>query len=305
MNWKVKAIIQQVFSHIPFGEQMNYLGQRYIIRNLPRKEDFWSNVSHAQEHFNNFRKHGMPMESPIFYEFGVGWDLIIPLTYYLMGIDHQILVDIRPLLRKELINDTLKRLYMRQHELSMLSRKFERPICIQWGSANEIKELFGMVYLAPCDARNVSILDRNSVDFITSTGVLEHVPARDVAPILRECERLLKPGCVMSHAIGYFDHYSVLDPKTSIYNFLKYSDLVWRFFSPSLHYQNRLRHKDYLTIIRASTNLKIVDEIIHSPTTEEMEKLRQIRLAQRFRANYTLDDLAVKGATLVLRKEPT
>jgi hypothetical protein len=109
----------------------------------------------------------------------------------------------------------------------------------------------------------------------------------------------------MSHAIGYFDHYSVLDPKTSIYNFLKYSDLVWRFFSPSLHYQNRLRHKDYLTIIRASTSLKIVDEIIHSPTTEEMEKLRQIRLAQRFRANYTLDDLAVKGATLVLRKEPT
>jgi hypothetical protein len=30
-----------------------------------------------------------------FYEFGAGWDLLVPLSYYVFGVERQTLVDIR------------------------------------------------------------------------------------------------------------------------------------------------------------------------------------------------------------------
>ena len=50
-----------------------------------------------------------------------------------------------------------------------------------------------------------------SVDFVSSTNTLEHIPATDIGPILAECRRLLRPDGVVSCRIDMRDHYSYFD----------------------------------------------------------------------------------------------
>jgi hypothetical protein len=98
-NWLIKAFIQKFLCYLPKGENWNYILQRYITKNLPiNDEKFFNKVSTATDHLNYFTKYGLVNELPKahFYEFGAGWDLAIPLTYYYMGIEHQTIVDIRP-----------------------------------------------------------------------------------------------------------------------------------------------------------------------------------------------------------------
>src|SRR5438067_829197 len=124
--------------------------------------------------------------------------------------------------------------------------------------------------------------EAGSVDCITSTNTLEHIPPDDLAAILRECYRILAPSGLVSLDIDYQDHYSFFDPRITAYNFLRYSARTWSFFSPSLHYQNRLRHPDYLELVKAA-GFKIIEEKRTDGTAEDLAAVQQMPLDQRFR----------------------
>jgi hypothetical protein len=104
----------------------------------------------------------------------------------------------------------------------------------------------------------------------------------------------------MSLFIDYKDHYSYFDHGISTYNFLQYSDRKWRFFNPPLHYQNRLRHGDYLRLFQQA-GFEILDERRTDGTAADLENIERLSLDKRFRA-YSLSELAVKGSQFVLRK---
>jgi 2-polyprenyl-3-methyl-5-hydroxy-6-metoxy-1,4-benzoquinol methylase len=105
-------------------------------------------------------------------------------------------------------------------------------------------ESAGVTYMAPCDARKTE-LPAGSYDLITSTSVLEHIPAVDIPAVLKECRRLLAASGVCSFLIDYGDHWSYFDRSLPWDNFLRYSEREWSLYNPSLQYQNRLRHSDY------------------------------------------------------------
>src|SRR5438874_3276416 len=106
MNWKCKALMQGVFSAVPRGERLNYICQRFVARSLPvQGVVFDEYIDFARQHLDFFCRHGSrPLAEAAFYEFGAGADLRIPLTFRAYGVSHQLLIDIRPLLRPELIN---------------------------------------------------------------------------------------------------------------------------------------------------------------------------------------------------------
>ena len=72
----------------------------------------------------------------------------------------------------------------------------------------------------------------------------------------------------MSCVIDYLDHYSYFDKKISAYNYLQYSDATWALFNPALHYQNRLRHRDYLDLFYAA-GFEVVEEERYGGTERE------------------------------------
>src|SRR5207253_9552486 len=100
-----------------------------------------------------------------------------------------------------LINSTLARLQRRAKagEVPLAAAPDQLPTDPR-AACRMLQECFGIEYRAPCDARRTALGD-GSVDYITSTNTLEHIPADDLPAILRECHRLLTPGGFLSYRV--------------------------------------------------------------------------------------------------------
>ena len=287
IDWRVKAAMQRVFSSLPLvGEKVNYLCQR-LLGSFPTSEtrfiDFATTDLRHIRHLDRFSS--VPIDKAIFYELGGGWELRGPAIFWAMGVEHQTVVDIRHLLRPYLFGRALQKLISLQSELGL--KRVPRD-------SNPELRRYGIRYLAPCDTTQVPLPD-SSVDIVVSTNTLQHIAAATLPKVMEECLRILRPGGLISFYVNYCDQYSYTDPQISEQNFLRYSEFWWRFFNPPLHFQNRLRHSDYVCLFRVS-QLQTLEEV----TTKGPE----IPVTQVHRSflRYEASDLAIRDAYFLLRK---
>lgn len=289
--WTVKAALQRAFSAMPGGHRLNYLFQRHVTHGVPVSDaKLATSVGMARGHLDRIGKHTTaPVAAGHFYEFGAGWDLRLPQVLWCLGVERQTVIDIRPLVRPALVADVGRRLAARADELD-LPRAPSVP--------GDLAAL-GIDYRAPCDARATGLPDR-SVDRITSTNTLEHIPPDDIAAILRECRRILADDGLVSFKIDYQDHYAGFDRTISIYNFLRFEEDEWRRYNPDLHFQNRLRHADHLRLVE-DAGFEVLEEQAETAGPTQRRALTDLTLASPFR-DRPLDELAISEGRLVLRK---
>lgn len=304
MNWKFKAALQTFFSYLPCGENLNYFFQKNITKSFPANESqLQEKLSLVHKYIDDFQKYGQqPIEKAIFYEFGAGLDIIQPLLLHHLGINHQILVDIRKLIKLELVYNAMKRI--QESNISIRSQiKSIKLIKNKDAFILFLQDDFGIDYRAPLDASKTEIHEK-TIDCITSTNTLEHIPSQNIKAILKECHRILKDDGIMTFQIDYQDHYSYFDSSISVHNFLQFSDRHWRtFFNPSLHYQNRLRHKDYLQIINDAEFEILSEKILGKELLDiDIETLKSIQVHEEC-SRYSLRELAIRGSQIVLRKK--
>jgi SAM-dependent methyltransferase len=303
MRWLAKAALQGVISALPRSHVVNYVFQTRVTHGLPRAGDeFDDHARTAALHVDARRRYGpgMRVGDVQAYEFGAGWDLIGPLTAFALGLERQTLVDVRDILRLELVNHTLRQLAEHREHLESICgaplRTIDsRPV----RSVGELERRFGIRYLAPRNARATGLPAR-SFDLVSSTYVLEHVPADDIAAILRESVRLLSPDGVLSSFIDLRDHFMYFDPAVGPHHFLGFGSRSWRWLNPGLQWVNRLRAIDHRRLVENS-GLRIVAENPIEPTAEERTVLAGMRLARQFRDRYTLEQLGTKELHLVAR----
>ncbi len=272
------------FSGLPGGSRLHYLTQRFVTHSLPLNDaGIRQQVTRARRHLELLQEHRpRDLASARFYEFGVGWDFGIPLAFYGLGVNHQVAIDIRRLATEWLIGETAERL---NH-----LRLTQRPVSSDLGK-------LGIDYRAPCDARDTG-LPAESVDCITSTAVLEHIPTSDIPAILAECRRLLRPDGVASFLIDYQDHYSYVDESISRYNFLRFSAGRWRCYNPALHFQNRLRHPQYLQLF-AENGFRVADCHAALPSSVDLQVVGGLGIDVAFQG-FGPQELAIQDAWVVL-----
>jgi SAM-dependent methyltransferase len=299
--WIAKAVGAKALGVLPGSDSLHYRLQRHVTRSLPTsRRVFRRQRARAVAHVEAYLQHGpeRPLAEAVFYEFGAGWDLTIPLVYRALGVERQVLVDIRPNVRLELVNHTLRRLRKGRAALRRVARRPVRGLGPPLGSSAELEPRFGIRYLAPCDARATG-LPSASVDFVSSTSTLEHIPEPDIVPILAECRRLLRPDGVLSARIDLRDHFSYADSRLSPYSFLRYSPRAWRLLNSRLLYQNRLRLTNHLRLIETA-GFELVAVDADQPCERAQEELRSVPIADAFRG-YSREDLAAGTAFVVAR----
>jgi SAM-dependent methyltransferase len=301
VDWRIKALSQRVFSFLPGGEHLNHFAQRCLAGSLPVSDSsFAVTVGYAKKHVEAIQQYGYrALDQAIFYEFGAGWDLTIPFAYHCLGINHQILVDVRDLIRLAIVNDTIAKCQRMASQLTINRIPAVRLNCRNGGLRAALQQQYGIDYRAPCDASQTG-LPSQSVDCVTSTSTMEHIPPPQIRSILRECRRILRDDGLMSVLIDYDDHYSYFDSRISAYNHLQFSDRTWRVFSPPLHYQNRLRHRDFVELFE-SEGFRVVQDWHSEVTESDLRAIEQIPLSKRFQS-YSGAELAVHNGHLVLRK---
>jgi len=110
MRWLAKAALQRGLGALPQGERLNYVFQRRVLHSFPIGDTaFRQKFTRAVNHLAAYEEHGpgVPPAEATFFEFGAGWDLAIPLAYSLLGVGRQVIVDIRPSARTELVRETI------------------------------------------------------------------------------------------------------------------------------------------------------------------------------------------------------
>ncbi len=264
---------------MPGSAGLNYFFQKHITRNLPVSDElFEAKIEDVLIHFKHFKQlnPNIPAHEIAAYEFGAGWDMIGPITYFNLGIDQQKLIDLKSHLRFDLIHDALQRFPKIAGKLNLDYRATE------FGGVFSQNDLagFGLQYSAPMDASCTEFTDQ-SFDLITSTNTFEHIPVEQIPGILKECKRLLKPNGVMCFRIDYQDHYAYFDPSISVYNFMQFSEIDWRPYNHSVQFQNRLRHSEYLQFFR-NAGLNVAIEKKYRPTKEDQLVLMNMDLARHF-----------------------
>jgi SAM-dependent methyltransferase len=213
-DWRLKVLGHWLASAVP---PLQYQMQRHVSHALPRGDEaFAQRVASARRHFE-LATEVLGRAPRNAYEFGVGWDMIIPLAMS-QWIPKQTVTDVRRLARPELVADAGRRL----------------------GVGPDLAER-GIDYRAPVDT-SATGLAAGMFDLVHSTSVLEHVPVDQLTPLLAEGKRLLAPGGVLSALVDYSDHYSHGDRRLDPQNFLRYGERTWRLLNPPSHYQSRLRH---------------------------------------------------------------
>ena len=135
----------------------------------------------------------------------------------------------------------------------------------------------------------------DSVDFIWSQAVLEHVRKADFLETMREMHRVLGTQGVCSHRIDLTDHLG------GSLNNLRFSDRTWEsaFFSSSGFYTNRIRYSEMLRLFdEAGFDVQLCG-IDRWPTLP----IARRNLAAPFK-DLPEEDLRVLGFDVILRPVP-
>ena len=302
MRWQLKCFVDNCKGLIPFQHTLRGLKRRVIPY-----QPIFSRGAYAIEEgliqIQWMREALGTLEGKRILEVGSGWELLVPMLFSLCRAERVYCTDLTALLDLYTLAGGLES-FRRNRErilraLPIAPEEFDRKFCAGIRSQKEFLESHGLVYLAPCDCRQLPLPD-SSLDAITSRSVFEHIPRPVIADIFRESYRLLTPGGVVCHFIDNSDHWEHGDKSISRVNFLRFSERDFRLtYLNSLNYQNRLRHSEYIDLLSAA-GFEVVRAEGHADPAA-LAALRTLPLAPQFR-KFPVEDLATMDSYLLARK---
>ena len=299
-SWLVKAMVQRGIGALPYPHFWNGLLQDWVTHSTRLTDEvFFENLSNCGLHLANLQRYNSTtLRHFSAFELGTGWFPVVPIGLFLCGAREVWTWDIAPLLKLDRLKDVIAR-FLELEERQLLKSRLDalperlallRAVMTGRDSSNseptQLLEGLNIHYRIGNATR--SRLPPASIDLIVSDVVLEHPSPAQLTEILHEFRRIAAPEAVMSHSIALDDQYSGRDPRITQFNFLRFSDRMWRWINNPIIPLNRLRISDYRRLFSES-GFQIVEETSRRGDPAE---LARVPLAERFR-QYSLEDLLV------------
>lgn len=305
--WHIKAIVQKTISFIPFKEKANYFFQKHITKGVELSEQYFGDkIQHAKDHifyFDKLNKENFDKKHVL--ELGTGWYPIIPISLFLCGYENIITVDSQNWLNKETLKISIDRFlklnkkgtlktflpFIKEekiHELSLLSNSLNNTTL-----ENSLKKLSIEYKIGDINHMNIQ---EKSVNYICSNNTFEHIDKENLKNILLLFKKLITNKGIMSHFIDMSDHFAHYDKTITIYNFLKYSNSLWKTIDNSIQPQNRMRFIDFKQMYK-EINIGIDIEDYRKGNIEEV---KNIKLDSHFK-QYSFEDLAISHTYLITK----
>ena len=160
-------------------------------------------------------------------------------------------------------------------------------------SVEELLEQVGGIYLTN-GLQSLCVIPDDSVDFIWSQAVLEHVRLEEFDETMNELWRILRPNGVASHRVDLKDHLG------GALNNLRFSTRTWEsdWMAKSGFYTNRIRYSDMIDRFEAAgfdVGVLQVDKWDHLPI--QRESMSNVFL------EHSDDELCISGFDVILRKK--
>ena len=278
--WQVKIISKLVLSRIPSG-------YRFWQRLGLFKHGYMEQPAYAYNVFKNhydrvnFSRKGKGF---VALELGPGDSLFSALICYAFGASASYLIDTGRFARNDLIPYRLMMNYL-------LEQGHKIPDVAEINSLNDMLTICGSLY-GTKGVNSLQAIPSETVDFVWSQAVLEHVRRHEFPDTMRELRRVLRPDGVCSHRIDLKDHLG------GALNNLRFSRDLWEsdLMTHSGFYTNRIRYPESLKLFRDggfSVEIVKIDYWDKLPTPVN-------KLSMEFR-HFKEDELRVSGLDVILR----
>lgn len=224
MKWALKIIAKLIIARLPIPYSL------WRSLNVFRHGSMDS-TEYPVKIFNLHLKRAFPDGLPsdaVLLELGPGDSLASALLGYASGASMTYLVDVGSFARKDVA-------FYQTLAADLCDRGLQCPDLSSALSFDDILQASNARYLTDGLA-SLCAIPSESVDFVWSHSVLEHVRKDELAAVFSELHRILKPGRSSSHNIDYQDHLAF-----SLNN-LRFSEKLWEsdFFANSGFYTNRV-----------------------------------------------------------------
>ena len=243
--WKIKSLIFSFIDYLSLQKLLYFLQKRITRRSrINLLVDFPDWKMH-KDALNKYQTKN------VVFEFGAGKSLVQNL-YLSNFVQKQFVVDLYPMLDFKLVNSECEQLLEIENLRSRIKIKNLKDL-----------EHYGIYYMAPYDSTKIHLSDK-SIEACISTNTLEHIPKVDIILIFSELYKKLKDQGIVSLIIDYSDHYAHTDKNISLLNFLKFSHHQWKRYNHKIHFQNRLRHFEYIDIFEKIGFITIKEDLFYA-----------------------------------------
>lgn len=288
MWWMIKVAADQVLSVIPGGEAVASFARKNITRTSYPTE---GTVAHKMQVATDylvflhrlFRPHDLAQMAHV--DIGCGWMPTIPLVFYSVGVQRQVLCDIRRNMKRDTVAETV-RIFQRLARRSGQQRGgiYQRLPPLM-GPQEELDEYFtriGIRYFVPFKPRDLRADGARKL--ITATQVLLLLTPAELDSLLDMIAAALSDGGgIFLATVHLYDPYSDADPSLPRYNKYRYSDFVWdRIISSRLARYNRLTASDYRWFLEKH-GFELLEFDLTKPTEADIRELRRVPLHPKFR----------------------
>jgi SAM-dependent methyltransferase len=278
--WQLKIVAKLVLARMPFDYR---LWKKAGVFELGAMEQPEYALSVFRRHFDaaNFSRKTAGF---VALELGPGDSLFSALIVRAFGGSRTYLVDVGPFAAANAAFYHKMEVYLRQ--LGMHPPNLQNCFTL-----DDVMAACSMEYFTGGLA-SLRKIPSESVDFIWSHAVLQHVRRDEFLPTLLELRRIQRPGGVASHSIFISD---ILGGKL---NDLRFSDRVWEssFMANSGFYTNRIRYTELLRLFRLAG---FAPEVRQVARWQALPTPRR-KMAHEF-AELPEEELQVSGFDVLLR----
>ena len=223
--WALKIFLKIIFSrlNIPYS-----FWKKFNIFKHGQMESFEYSRKIFEGHFREMSKVNK-IDNPVIMEIGPGDSLFSMIYSRKYSEEKFYFLDVNDFASKDL--NLYFKLQKNLEKENYFPKKTKRKI----ESFDDLLKNYNANYLVS-GIESLKKIEDESIDYIFSHSVMEHVRKFELNNLVNEMYRVLKPGGVMSHNINYKDH---LDESL---NNLRFSESLWEsnFFVKSGFYTNRI-----------------------------------------------------------------
>jgi SAM-dependent methyltransferase len=241
--WYVKIVAKVLLSRLPLGYQF-WRRLNLFVHGAMNKPEYAYDVFRKHFQRSNFVRKGGKFVS---LELGPGDSLLSAIVATAHGSDKCYLVDAGPFATKEMAP------YLEMADFLRL-RNLPTPAIDTTSDLADALDSCNAVYLTQ-GLSSLRDIPSESIDFIWSQAVLEHIRRHEFLDTLRELRRVLRPDGICSHRVDLKDHLG------GDLNNLRFSTRLWEsnWIAKSGFYTNRLRYSDMTRLFKqAGFNVEIV-----------------------------------------------
>jgi hypothetical protein len=305
MDWRVKALAYQLLQISPFGNSLYEFVQQHVTKSVEATpERIRQKIEVGNDYWRILRQH-MPeceLDKLTHVDLGSGWMPTIPFLLYCVGVNNQVLLDIKPHMRWNHVAGTVRTFSeIQRQEPAAFPTAVKRPLP-PIDNGEMLESYFarlGIRYIAPYGLNDMLAI--TGLKYITCTQVLLHLSRQQLKALFADVNKCLRQGGgIFAAQVYLYDLFSDADPTIPKFNKLKYSAFVWdRIISSSFLCYNRLTARDYRQLL-IEAGFEICEFRTSLPIKEDIEELRTMKLAPEFR-HIPVEELACRNLVWVVR----